>query len=80
MRRVRLIRDPEGHGRPVRLAELAREGTSSGQEAMLYFRHRCDDEWFESLIEAQGLRGKRLNPARLRRLLLGALKKREEEA
>jgi len=59
---------------------VAREEERERPEAAtLHFRHRCDDAWYEALIAAEGLRGKKITPARLRRLLVGALERYREE-
>ena len=80
MRRATLLRRPASPARPLALEELAREEERERPEAAtLHFRHRCDDAWYEALIAAEGLRGKKITPARLRRLLVGALERYREE-
>jgi hypothetical protein len=73
MRKVRVIAHPEERARPVG-AEI---WNSPGEESslLLRFRHRCDDDWFASLLQELSLEGKRLTPQRARRLLLAALMK-----
>ena len=81
MRRARLIRHPEEQGRPVGLEELAADVAKGEEwETILDFRHRYDDQWFESLIAEAGLKGKRLKPGRLRKLIVMALERRREES
>jgi hypothetical protein len=79
MRRVKLLRRPAAPARPLSLRDLAAEGEEKGREEMLYFRHRCGDEWFAELIEEQGLSGKKITPSRLRKLIVKALEKRRKE-
>jgi len=75
MRKARLLRHPLPDARPLHPAEL---GAQEPEEdllwnAMLHFRHRCDEAWYENLIESAGLEGKKLTPKRVRKLLLKAL-------
>jgi hypothetical protein len=79
MKRVKLLRCPAAPARPLSLRDLAAEGKEDGREELLYFRHRCDDEWFAELIEAQGLTGKKITSSRLRKLIVRALEKRRKE-
>jgi hypothetical protein len=81
MRRVKLLRHPGRSGTPLGLADLGagRNRELPEQEAMLYFRHRCSEEWYESVIESCGLKGKKITPSRLRKLIVMALQKRREE-
>ncbi len=81
MRRGRILFHPvRERGKRLSLEELAEESGARGIGAeTLYFRHRCDDAWYEELIEAQGLRGKKITPVRLRRLIVEALERYREE-
>ena len=80
MRRVKVLRRPEVEGHPVDLAELVPEREEGAErEEMLYFRHRCDEEWYAALIAEGGVKGKKITPARLRKLIVMALQKRREE-
>jgi len=80
MRRVKLLHRPQKRGRPLSLGEWMQEnGEGSRAAEMLYFRHRCDDDWYEELIAAKGLRGKKITPSRLRRLIVEALERHREE-
>ncbi|WP_292655392.1 hypothetical protein [Nitratifractor sp.] len=47
------------------------------QSAVLYYKHRLDDAWFQTLLEELSLEKKRLSPERARRLIVAALLKGE---
>jgi len=80
MRKVRRLPRPDRAGRPVAPEELAGAGKPSAEwEMMLRFRHRLDDAWFEELIKGQELKGKKITPSRLRRLLIAAIKRYQKE-
>jgi len=79
MRKVRLLRRPDRSFRPLGREELEdRSARGEVWETMIYFRHRCDDRWYEDLIDGCGFSGKRITPKRLRKLLLEALERRRE--
>ncbi|WP_456427898.1 hypothetical protein [Nitratifractor sp.] len=80
MRRVRLIRRPSGRSRRPLFAEEDPRGEKKRRLSaeLEFYRHRCDENWLNELLEAEGLAGKRLTPSRARRLLLAASRKRWE--
>jgi len=81
MRRAKLLRQPEEESRTLVLSELAEKaGKSPEWEEAVFFRHRCDEEWFEELISSSGLERKKITPSRLRKLIVMALQKRNEES
>jgi hypothetical protein len=80
MRRAKLLPRPTLPAQAITLGDLVHESGEEGPEAAtLHFRHRCDDAWYEALIAAQGLEGKRITPTRVRRLLVEALERYREE-
>ncbi|WP_457606934.1 hypothetical protein [Nitratifractor sp.] len=79
MRRVRILREPCAGERPYRVPPLAEEGSTERlRTALAFFRHECEDRCMEELLETTGLAGKRLTPARARRLILEAIRKERE--
>jgi len=75
MRRVKLIKRPLQSAQQVG-AEIWRG--SKRRQWLLFYKHRCDDRWYEELLDDLSLKGKRLDPSRARRLLIAALMKGEE--
>ena len=80
MRRVRLIRNPGRDSRPFGSTEPNPEKRTRLrlEEESEFYRHRCEEAWLVDLLRESGLKGKRLNPSRARKLLLAAVRKRLE--
>ena len=80
MRRVKLIRKPDAREESpfVPRSSEAQKRRAKLEGELEFYRHRCDEEWFEALLEETGLAGKRLNPSRVRKILLQAVRKRME--
>jgi len=81
MRKVRLIPShalPERRAyRPESLEESSRQAKRMAR--IRFFRHECSDRWFEELLEATALSGRRLTPSRARRLIVAALREARED-
>ena len=43
-----------------------------------YYRHRCEDSWFKSLLDELKLEKRKITPARMRKIIVGAIRKRME--
>ncbi|ADV45567.1 hypothetical protein [Nitratifractor salsuginis] len=76
MRKAKVISRPGERGEPVGLEAWGVSGR--GSRSLLFYKHRCDDAWYEALLEELSLKGKRLSPARARQLVVAALMKGED--
>jgi hypothetical protein len=76
MKRAKVIPNPGERGEPVGLEAWG--ASRRGSRSLLFYKHRCDDAWYEALLEELSLKGKRLSPARARRLVVAALMKGED--
>jgi hypothetical protein len=61
------------------LKSFLRSGSRRIMEKELeFFRHRCDDSWFESLLVELNLEKRKITPSRMRKIIAGAIRKRME--